>query len=686
MSPLRTAAAALAFTLALPALATAQDTLPPGTMVAEAIAADLPEEGVNFSASNFLGLIPPDLVIGSIPSQEIFEIPWVCTQDVWLENLVLHTTVNAITADGVPPGGNYPDGALVVNVNVTISVNDPNDTASVFFDGCLDYVCNLHTVPATVNLDLPVTLRTAVNQETGEDFIDIEFGALQHNIEAALGGTIYMTGCAIGDIDAWLNDNLSISAFDLVIGQLVGEVETQVADALVDAEVAGEEALLALWLEDSTDILDTELNYELQPNFIDHNDAGVRILMSGRTWADPHPCVADAGLDGSAWTDSTIPPMTESVPSNNAVYHLGAMLADDFANQALFSLWNGGVLCYIVNDEDVSGFAIDTTLFGLLGGQAAPDLFGRFFPDGAAPMVIRTKPEAPPAIRFDGPNDINIAIEGLNVQFAPLILDRFTNLVTVAIDLDVGLDVSVAPDGALAIDIFLDTDDLNPRVTYNELSPEDNAIVEANFGQLVGSVVNLVAGDLLEGMKIALPVLGGATGDDDDSAVGDDDDSAAAYGLGAVALDLEAVGLSSSLLDFVGAYILLGDSTGGESSGGCGDCGDTSGCGSCAGEGGGCGDCGDLAGCDIQQELEDSGCSGETSGQPDDLGCQGCRLGSGVHRVSKNHWRVSVDAGGATVVPHPHRHQRRGPHPAALLFALIPAVWLRRRRTASERG
>ena len=221
-------------------------------------------------------------------------------------------------------------------------------------------------------------------------------------------------------------------------------------------------------------------------------------------------------------------------------------------------------------------------------------------------MVIRTLPENPPLVRFDGPNDINIQIEALNVQFVPLILDRYTNLVTVAIDIDAGIDISVAADGALALDIYLDTDDLNPRVTYNELDPESNAIVEANFGTLVGAVINLVAGDLLSGMKIALPTLGGApasTGDDDDSA-GDDDDSAAGptYGLGAVQIDMEAVGLSSSLLDFLGAYVLLGDSWGGESSGGCGDCGGEGGCGDCGGEGG-CGDCGDLAGCDIQDEL-----------------------------------------------------------------------------------
>ncbi|MCO4773306.1 MAG: hypothetical protein KDA24_24945 [Deltaproteobacteria bacterium] len=684
--------AALTLTLALAAFALprpadAQETLPPGTLIAEAIAADLPEAGLDYVVSNFTGLIPPDLVIGSIPTQEIFEIPWVCTEDVWIDNLVVHTEITSITSDGQSPATYPPDGALVVNVNLTLSINDPSDTATLYLDGCIDYVCNMHTTPADVTLSLPVTLKIS-QDANGDDFVDIVFGELAQNIEAAMQGAIFLTGCAVGDIDAWLNTNLGFSVFDLIIGQFIGEIESQVADALVDLEATGEEALQALWLEDSTDILDTELTYELHPNEVDHNDDGMRLVMAGRTMTEPHPCVADFAGDGSPFTDAAMPGMTPSVPSNNAVYHLGALLADDFANQAMWNLWNGGVLCYIVRDGDVSGFAIDTTLFGLLGGQDNPELFEQFFPFGPAPMVIRTLPETPPLVTFDGPNDINVQIEALNVQFAPLILDRFTNLVTVAIDIDAGVDISVAPDGALALDIFLDTENLNPRVTYNELDPDSNGIVEGNFGTLVGAVINLVAGDLLEGMKIALPVFGAASGDDDDSATGDDDDSALGddddsagppLGLGAVQMDIEAVGLSSSLLDFMGAYVLLGESWGGESVGGCGDCGGEGGCGDCGGEGG-CGDCGDLAGCDIQEELSGSGCTGETSGQPDDLGCQGCRLGHGVHRVAANHWRIEIDGHGTSIAPHPHRHRSRGLHPVTMLLVLIPVAFMRRRR------
>ena len=55
-------------------------------------------------------------------------------------------------------------------------------------------------------------------------------------------------------------------------------------------------------------------------------------------------------------------------------------------------------------------------------------------------------------------------------------------------------------------------------------------------------------------------------------------------------------------------------------------------------------------------------------------------MGTGVHKVSANHWRIELDAGGATVAPHPHRHGRRGPHPVTMLLILIPVAWMRRNR------
>ncbi len=188
MSRYALATTALLATLALPATGTAQETLPPGSLIGQAIAADLPEAGLDFVVSQFTDLIPPDLVIGSTPVEEIADI-WVCTQDFWLENLVVHTEITSITSDGQSPASYPPDGALVINVALTLSINDPNDTATLYLDGCLDYVCNLHTTPANVTFNLPVTLKIS-QDANGDDFVDIVFGEVSQNIEQAMSGAI----------------------------------------------------------------------------------------------------------------------------------------------------------------------------------------------------------------------------------------------------------------------------------------------------------------------------------------------------------------------------------------------------------------------------------------------------------------------------------------------------------------
>jgi len=145
-----------------------------------------------------------------------------------------------------------------------------------------------------------------------------------------------------------------------------------------------------------------------------------------------------------------------------------------------------------------------------------------------------------------------------------------------------------------------------------------------------------------------------------------------------------AIGESSSLLDFLGLYMLLGETTGGESTGGCDSCGD-GGCGDCSGEGG-CLDeagCAGEEGCDINTLFggEDSGCTGEPSDQPGDVGCVGCR-----HVVAKKqrdgHWQIRVASEGTQARP-VHRTLRVGL--STMLIVLAPLLVLsRRRRRRSE--
>ncbi len=527
----------------------------------------------------------------------------------------------------------------------------------MIFDGCLDYVCLLHTDATDIEIRLPVTLLLSA-MEDGTPFIDVVIAAISHNISSALDGRIHLTGCAIGEINEFLNDNLGFNAFDLVVDQLVGEIDSQIAEQIAPLEETIEEALLNLWQSDSIDLLDTQLTYDLHPTVVEHNDHGLRLALGGALDAEPADCIKQFEDAGSLFTASDLPAMSDVTPETGVGYHLGALLSDDLVNQGLYAAWRGGVLCFVASD--LGSIQLTTTYLGLLLGVDSSERIAELLGEGESPLLIRTVPEMPPVLDLDGPNDLDINITGLNVEFYPIIQGRFSRLASVAIDISAGINIFIDETDALGLEIILDTDNLNPRVTYNEIAPDLNEAFENNFPGFLTTIIDTVAGSLLGGMAFALPTFG-------DTGLAD--------------LYMELTGAEPTLLDFLGAYAILGPSTGGVSSGGCDSCGDTEGCADCGGEGGcagdlGCGDLTDPEACN----LEDSGCSGTGTDNPDDVGCQGCRFIA--KQNAQGRWVLTMDSEGV----HSHRQGRRGRIPLGSVLGLLgPVIFLaRRRRTAAE--
>ena len=634
--------------LLAPGPATAQDYLPPGAPIESALSADITEEGVTFLLEQVTGIFPPELVIGTIPPQELVDI-FICTQNFWLENLVINMEVDALWAEGTPQG-------LEIVAQVTIQLNDETNPANMVFDGCLDYVCLLHTDPVQVEIRLPISMAISAD-DAGDPFIDVTIHPISHNIETAMQGAIHLTGCAIGEINEFLDTYLGFNAFDLVIGQLVGEVDAQIADAIGPLEVTVEDALRALWLSDTIPLLDTELTYDIAPTLVEHNEHGLRLVLGGAMSADPADCILPFEDPGSPLTASDLPAMAETTPQGGLGYHIGALVADDFLNQALYAAWRGGVLCYTASD--LGSLQLTTSYLGLLLGVEHNDRLTELVGPGESNIIIRTVPEKQPLAVLDGPHDIDILIEGLNIEFYVTMADRYVRLASVAIDVGVGINVFVDETDALALDIILDTDSLNTRVTYNEIAPDLNDALETNFPGFLTTIIDTVAGSLLGGMAFALPTFNG---------------------LGLVELIMENAGAQPTLLDFLGAFAVLGESTGGVSSGGCDSCGaggcDSAGCGGCDSAG-----CGDLEGCNLEESLADSGCTGDTTANPSDVGCQGCRVLA--KRDHAGRWRVVVDADG--VHPHSRSHTPRVPV-APFLAVLFPMLLIsRRHRRRGER-
>lgn len=652
MGILRLATAVLSLlTVALfPAFeAHAQEYLPPGAAIESALSADVTEEGVTFLLEQVAGIFPEELVVGTIPSQELVDI-FICTQNFWLENLVINLTVDNLWADGTPD-------ALEIVALVTVQLNDETNPANMIFDGCLDYVCLLHTDPVQVEIRLPISMAISAD-DAGDPFVDVTIHGIEHNIETAMQGAIHLTGCAIGEINEFLDQYLGFNAFDLVIGQLIGEIDSQIADQIGPLEETVEDALRALWLADSIDLLDASLEYELAPTLVEHNEHGLRLVLGGSLDAAPAECIQGFEDPGSPLTATDLPAMAETTPQSGLGYHLGALVADDFLNQAMYAAWRGGVLCY--SASDLGSLQLTTSYLGLLLGVDNIDRLEELVGPGETPIIIRTVPEQQPIVDLDGPHDIDVDIVGLNIEFYVTIHDRFVRLASIAIDIAAGINVFIDETDALALDIILDTDNLNPRVTYNEIAPDLNDALATNFPGFLSTVIDTVAGSLLGGMAFALPTFNG---------------------LGLVELIMENHGVEPTLLDFLGAFAILGESTGGVSSGGCGDCGDTGGCGGCDSAGcGGEGGCDDLSSCNLEEEFADAGCTGESTDNPSDVGCQGCRVLA--RQDTSGHWRITVDAEG--VHNHKRGHKRRLPL-APVLGVLFPLLLVSRRyRRAGE--
>ena len=188
-TPLLTAALIFSIAAIQPALAQDQDYLEPGTLIDQSLGLDITEAGFDSMLGMALDFLPPDLTIGSIPPQEIADL-FFCSQDLALDNLVLHTDVQSVSIEATSTG-------LVLQMALDLWINTSSDPAVVSFDGCIDYVCLLHTDPANIQIQFPIAMALATDPNSGEDFIDVTLGEFSHNIEAAMQNTVHMTDCAL---------------------------------------------------------------------------------------------------------------------------------------------------------------------------------------------------------------------------------------------------------------------------------------------------------------------------------------------------------------------------------------------------------------------------------------------------------------------------------------------------------
>ncbi|MBX2799758.1 MAG: hypothetical protein KTR31_18915 [Myxococcales bacterium] len=372
-------------------------------------------------------------------------------------------------------------GRLVLDVDLEVSVNDPVDPFTMELGAiCLiDSSCDGHVLPFDMNVQAPVTF--AVEGPLGKRVLTATVGDL--DIQHGLDQDELQVGCGINEIETVLNF-FGVSIFDLVVGvvqnTLVGQLDGPLNDALA-----------ALSLEQTLEVLGAELEVRVQPESVSVSAIGMELVLSSMFGAETQACV-EAFDDGEIPISDGPPPALFDAPRDLQVAgHVSQALMD----QALYGVWRTGLLCQNISDDgtfEIPGFAFDTSLLGLLAGEA----YGDLFPEDR-PIELRTTPRLPPRAEVGGAHDLDLVLEDFGLDFVTEYEGRRMRVLGIALDGPVGLDVPFdAKTGELAVSIDVGADALTTSLASDPLVDDAEALA-ADMAQPLTALLDTVLGSLL---------------------------------------------------------------------------------------------------------------------------------------------------------------------------------------------
>lgn len=578
--------------LAIALVQAAQAGHPPGTTL-DAMAIDLTPAGFDLAEELATAFVPPSIEVGGFHDESGGLCLFGYVIDVY--DMTAYATVDSLMI--VPAD----DGRIYLDADVTISLDSESDPFTLFTELlCIDDTCDAWIEPFPVSVTTSMAL-TAADDGLGGTIITADVAPLDLSYELD-GGDIGLSGCLLDDL-SFLIDIFIPLLDDALLGALDG-VEQDVEDAINEA-LAGD-----LSFSDTLEVADgVALDIALGLGSTATTAEGLRLVATGSVASTTaHACVAAYDLGESLATPSA-PPTIGAVPVGiDPGYPVGVAISDDFVNQALYGIWQAGLLCQNI-DEDLLGdslpLALDTTLVDLLmGGVLAP-----LFPE-PQPVRLATRPMAPPVLELG--EAVNVAVDDLALEVWSHLDDREVLITDVALDVNAGLGLTFDPtNGNVGVTIALD-EGVAAEVLQNEyLVGEDATIEGALAGLLSNPLISGLVGDALAGLSFSLPTIG----------------------LGDVTLGLTDVQMAPAGpdLDFLGAYVWAGP-VDYVSTGGCGGCGDTSSTGCSSGSSGctlgatSCLGSSSGAACGSATYASGSTCDcGTTTGST--TGC-GCALGS----------------------------------------------------------
>ena len=485
-------------------VAQAQDLVPPGTTLEDAAAVQLSEEGLANLGANLGVLIP-----SPVPVDDITQSGGVtCANfDLLITNMLVDVEVSG--ASLVPLASNSDARAdLQLQIDLLVAINDATNKFGLdyAFDFCLtspDGSCPGYIEPFPVTVRGPVSILVVDDGSgTGETTLDVQIGDLE--VVNGLQGEDIKLDCGIGTLESLLN-RVGLSFFDLIINALDPVLQGLIQDQVGDLEAQLSEALAAASVDQVIDLQGIALRLRLYPGSATSTPAGLQLGLDGFTEGTPDSTCVPLVPSGSAFTDSEALPDLAQLGTTDAALQL----SDDFANQALFEIWKGGLLCLELGEGAESsldiGLPLNSSLLGLIGG----DEFSALFPEDG-PLLIRTNPVKPPEVNYDGANDVVLEIRDLGLDMYAELDFRMARPLGMTIEADAGIDVLFDNStGVAAIDLALGPDEVRPEATMVEVAPSAKETVEQNFQGLLDSLLDTLLGSALEGLSFGLPSLDG---------------------------------------------------------------------------------------------------------------------------------------------------------------------------------
>jgi hypothetical protein len=480
---------------------------PLGAEIPGAVVADVTPEGLDAVTDLATTFIPSEI---AIPDTFLADssCSWIgCTYEynVSFTNAVAYLRVDSLT---IEPG----TGVLNLAGSLTVALNDANDPAVLSADAtAIGFISVSETCDAWLD-PVPVNLNAAIQLTLLPDgTIDAYVPPLVAPDLVALGVSdqLQLSGCLTGDVLDIL-DFLGIDVVEIALDALQPQVDALVADLAPELESTLEESFGAVsTLAGSVDVLGAPLDYALRPSELTIVPDGIRIGISGSLNTVPDPCVAQYGITESLATSAALPDIGAFPNTLGDVPPLSVAADDDFLNAALFALWETGVLCQNLDASSAGDLGLplplDTSLLALL----APGVFDDLFPE-TEPLVIQLAPTQPPTASPQGEHDINVAVDGLELDLFGSLDGRASRLVSLNLEVDAGVDLAFDnATGNLALAVALGGEDVTPSVVYNELKPDANATIAASFDGLFDSLVAPLLGSLLSDLVFPIPSFEG---------------------------------------------------------------------------------------------------------------------------------------------------------------------------------